>query len=296
MNVHPAKTEVRFQDVQKVRSLILSAIRSGIHGQSQQTSTHVAQATLASFKPNIVPMQQARMPLATSHRPTYSQPPQTSFSTPQPAYFQEIEDNYERPIESQIQDGPLGQARTQLHKTYIISETPSGIVIVDQHAAHERLVYEALKMAREKSGVPRQMLLIPEVVELSEESCEQLLAIKNDLASCGLLIEPLGHKSVTVREVPAALGEVNVQRLLQDLSDELQELGGALSLQDRMDAVCSSMACHGSIRAGRRMQIDEMNSLLRQMESTAYSAQCNHGRPTYVELKLSDIERLFGRK
>lgn len=299
MNVHPAKTEVRFQDVQKVRSLILSAIRSGIHGQSQQAATHVAQATLASFRPNVVPMQQTRMPLGVAHRPSYSPATQTHQSIARPTYpidLREAEQTYEASYEPQIQDGPLGQARAQLHNTYIISETSSGIVIIDQHAAHERLVYESLKAAREKSGVPRQMLLIPEVIEMSEESCTQLLAIKNDLASCGLVIEPLGHKAITVREVPAAIGEVNVQRLLQDLADELQELGGALSLQDRMDAVCSSMACHGSIRAGRRMQIDEMNALLRQMESTAYSAQCNHGRPTYVELKLSDVERLFGRK
>lgn len=294
MNVHPAKTEVRFQDVQKVRSLILSTIRNGIHAQSQQASSHVAQATITAFRPNVIPLHQTQLPLSTRHTSTYTRPP-VSATAPQYS-LKEEEQAYEVSPEPQVQDGPLGQARAQLHNTYIISETSAGIVITDQHAAHERLVYESLKASRAKTGVPRQILLIPEVVEMSEESCTQLLSIREDLAACGLLIEPLGNKSLTVREVPAVVGEVNVQTLLQDLADELQELGGALSLQDRLDAVCSSMACHGSVRAGRRMQVEEMNALLRQMESTAYSAQCNHGRPTYVELKLSDVERLFGRR
>ncbi|MEB3701690.1 DNA mismatch repair protein MutL [Candidatus Bealeia paramacronuclearis] len=299
MNVHPAKTEVRFQDVQKVRSLMISAIRHGIHGESQRASSHTAQVAIAALRPPMLPLNQGKLHLAASHRPAFTPPSQSlvaPFEVPVYSHLSENESTYEETPTPQIQYGPLGQARAQLHSTYIISETPSGIVIVDQHAAHERLVYESLKAARMTQNVPRQMLLIPEVVELKEADCARLLTLKNDLGACGLGIEALGDQSLLVREIPAALGEINPKSLLQDLADELSELGEALSLQDRLDAVCSSMACHGSVRAGRRMQIEEMNALLRQMESTAYSAQCNHGRPTYVELKLSDVEKLFGRK
>jgi DNA mismatch repair protein MutL len=191
---------------------------------------------------------------------------------------------------------PLGAARGQVHGTYIVAQTEDGIVIVDQHAAHERLVYERIKDALVEGGVKRQLLLIPEVVELDEPSAERLAQRSDELAELGLCLEPFGQGCVVVREVPALLGQTDVQGLVRDLADELAELDEALGLRERLDAVCSTMACHGSVRAGRAMNLDEMNALLRQMEATPKSGQCNHGRPTYVELKLADIERLFGRR
>ena len=191
---------------------------------------------------------------------------------------------------------PLGAARAQVHNTYIVAQTADGIVIVDQHAAHERLVYERVKQALVDGGVKRQGLLIPEVVELDEPSAARLVARAPELADLGLILEPFGDGCVVVREFPALLGKTNIQGLIRDLADELAELGDTLSLRERLDAVCSTMACHGSVRAGRSLNQDEMNALLRQMEATPHSGQCNHGRPTYVELKLSDIERLFGRR
>ena len=183
-----------------------------------------------------------------------------------------------------------------MHETYIVAQTGDGIVIVDQHAAHERLVYERMKEALEARGVSRQALLIPEVVELDEIAAERLAGRAAELAELGLALEAFGTGAVVVREVPAMLGNVDVKGLVQDLADELAELGEAMSLTERLADVCSTMACHGSVRAGRRLTVDEMNALLRQMEATPHSGQCNHGRPTYVELKLSDIEKLFGRR
>ena len=191
---------------------------------------------------------------------------------------------------------PLGAARGQVHGTYIISQTRDGLVIVDQHAAHERLVYERMKSALEQTGVARQGLLIPEVVELSEGGPEHLLARADDLAKLGLIIEPFGPGAVVVREVPALLGEIDIQGLIRDLADDLEEIGEAFGLQESLFHVCATLACHGSVRAGRNLTVPEMNALLRDMETTARSGQCNHGRPTYVELRLADIERLFGRR
>lgn len=191
---------------------------------------------------------------------------------------------------------PLGAARAQLHNTYIVAQTREGIVIVDQHAAHERLVYERMKSALLDGGVKRQALLIPELVELDEPSANRLLGRAAELAELGLLVEGFGPGCVLVREVPALLGQSDVKGLVADLAEELAELGDALSLKERLEAVCGTMACHGSVRAGRALGIEEMNALLRQMEATPHSGQCNHGRPTYVELKLADIERLFGRR
>ena len=195
-----------------------------------------------------------------------------------------------------IEDYPLGMARAQLHETYIVAQTGDGIVIVDQHAAHERLVYEEMKQKMAGQGVPRQTLLIPDVVELGETDTARILARHEELAEMGLVIEPFGQGTICVRETPALLGEVNVQGLLRDLADDLAEYDEALSLKERFEHVCGTMACHGSVRAGRRLNAAEMNALLRQMEATPHSGQCNHGRPTYVELKLADIERLFGRR
>ncbi len=190
----------------------------------------------------------------------------------------------------------MGAARAQVHGTYVVAQTDDGIVVVDQHAAHERLVYERMKRQLAQSGVARQILLIPEVVELDEPAAERLGARAGELTELGLVIEPFGPGAVVVREVPALLGEANVQGLLRDLADELAELGEALALRERLEAVCATMACHGSVRAGRRLNLEEMNALLREMEATPHSGQCNHGRPTYVELKLADIEKLFGRR
>jgi len=193
-------------------------------------------------------------------------------------------------------DYPLGVARAQVHETYIVAQTGDGLVIVDQHAAHERLVYERMKAMLADSGIARQMLLLPEVVELEEAAAERLIARAEELAELGLVLENFGDGAVVVREVPALLGETDVQGLIKDLADELSDLGEALALQDKLADVCGTMACHGSIRAGRRLGGQEMNALLREMEHTPHAGQCNHGRPTYVSLKLSDIEKLFGRR
>jgi DNA mismatch repair protein MutL len=200
-------------------------------------------------------------------------------------------------------DFPLGAARAQVHETYIVAQTRDGMVIVDQHAAHERLVYERMKKEMEAGGVARQTLLLPEVVDLDPSEAERVCARADELAALGLVIEPFGPGAVLVRETPALLGETNAAGLIRDIADDLAENGQALALKERLEEVCSTMACHGSVRAGRRLNgaemnalLPEMDSLLRQMEATPHSGQCNHGRPTYVELRLADIERLFGRR
>jgi DNA mismatch repair protein MutL len=189
---------------------------------------------------------------------------------------------------------PLGAARAQLHGCYIVSQTSDGVVLVDMHAAHERLVYEKLKAQRAEHGVPAQALLIPEIVELGD-GAEQVLAVAEDLSALGLVVEPFGPGAVAVRETPAILGAVNADKLMRDILDELDDQGDSTVLGGKIDAVLSRMACHGSIRSGREMRPDEMNALLREMEATPLSGQCNHGRPTYVTLGLGDIEKLFGR-
>jgi DNA mismatch repair protein MutL len=183
-----------------------------------------------------------------------------------------------------------------VHNTYVVAETEDGLVIVDQHAAHERLVYEKMKVALAAGGAPRQMLLTPEIVELDAASAERILQHADDLAKLGLVVEDFGHGALAVRETPALLGDADVQGLIRDLADEIAEHGQAFSLKEKLDEICGTMACHGSVRAGRRLSAEEMNALLRDMEATPHSGQCNHGRPTYVELKLADIERLFGRR
>jgi len=195
-----------------------------------------------------------------------------------------------------ITDFPLGVARGQLHETYIIAQTQDGIVIVDQHAAHERLVLERMQRHLKAGKTPGQLLLLPEVVEMDEDAVAALLARAGELAELGLAIEPFGPGAVVVRETPALLGETDVAGLLRDLADDISEWGSTHSLKERLEEVCASMACHGSVRAGRTLSNEEMNALLREMETTPHSGQCNHGRPTYIELKLADIERLFGRR
>jgi DNA mismatch repair protein MutL len=195
-----------------------------------------------------------------------------------------------------LMDRPLGAARAQLHETYIVAQTRASVVIVDQHAAHERLVYERLKAAVDNGGVARQLLLIPEIVELGSEEATALVDAADEFATLGLVIEPFGPGAVMVREVPGLLGNVDIKGLVRDLASALASEVLDNPLRGRLDAMCSRIACHGSVRAGRRLSAEEMNALLREMESTPHSGQCNHGRPTYVELKLSDIERLFGRR
>jgi DNA mismatch repair protein MutL len=195
-----------------------------------------------------------------------------------------------------LSERPLGAARAQLHENYIVAQTRDGLVIVDQHAAHERIVYERLKAALAQSGVARQILLIPDIVELDEADVERMLARTEELARYGLAIEPFGPGAIAVRETPALMGEIDAGALIRDLCEHLAEWDATLPLERSLLHVAATMACHGSVRAGRRLKPDEMNALLREMETTPNSGQCNHGRPTYVELKLADIERLFGRR
>jgi DNA mismatch repair protein MutL len=200
------------------------------------------------------------------------------------------------PVAPDLLDRPLGAARAQLHETYIVAQTRTSVVIVDQHAAHERLVYERMKTMLADSGVERQGLLIPAIVDVTDDEAHALIEREAELAELGLVLEAFGIGAVAVREVPALLGDTNVKGLVKDLAAEILNEGQGFSLRDRLEAICSRMACHGSVRAGRRLAPEEMNALLREMEATPYTGQCNHGRPTYVELKLADIERLFGRR
>jgi DNA mismatch repair protein MutL len=305
VNVHPAKAEVRFRDAALVRGLIVSAIRAALAEAGHRASTTVAAGTLGSFT---APSQFAAQ--LSSPAPWRGYTPGPARSSPAlaaqaMAAFAPLSPEIDRPsarVETAPETDnapaahPLGVARAQLHETYVVAQTADGIVIVDQHAAHERLVYERMKAALESGTVARQALLIPEVVELDGPSAERLAARAGELAELGLVIEGFGAGAIVVREVPALLGQSDVRGLIQDLADELAELGDALSLKERLQEVCSTMACHGSVRAGRRLTQPEMDALLRQMEATPHSGQCNHGRPTYVELKLADIERLFGRR
>ncbi|MEM9270597.1 MAG: DNA mismatch repair protein MutL, partial [Pseudomonadota bacterium] len=206
-----------------------------------------------------------------------------------------VEETAEEKPQAYEEAYPLGTARGQVHENYIIAQTSAGIVIVDQHAAHERLVYEELKSQLAKADVPGQGLLIPEVIELSPTDRDLLLTHAEALARLGLVIEAFGGSAIAVQQTPAPLGEVDATAMIHDILDELADSGESAALQTRIDALLSRIACHGSIRSGSRMRAEEMNALLRQMEATPHSGQCNHGRPTYVELKLSDIEKLFGR-
>lgn len=301
VNVHPAKSEVRFREPGLVRGLIVSALRHALAEAGHRASTTVAGATLGAMRPE-APQGQPR--IYQMDRPSFAAK-QTAYQAQAPGFADmqstysgrvvEVEDGAQETDATHRQALPLGAARGQVHENYIIAQTEDGIVIVDQHAAHERLVYEKLKAQMAQNGVPAQALLIPDVVEMSESDSARLLDIADDLTRMGLTVEPFGHGAVVVRETPAILGEVNADALLRDILDELDDQGEARAVQERIDAILSRVACHGSIRSGRQMRAEEMNALLREMEATPYSGQCNHGRPTYVELKLSDIERLFGR-
>ena len=311
VNVHPAKAEVRFRDPGIVRGLIVSALRHALAEAGPRASTTVAGATLGAMRPETAPrptyVYQMDRPNPGALRSAYQMqapaPVQHGFAEA-PRDMGLVFDGTDRPsarVEPmgdqvvETTDLPLGAARAQVHENYIIAQTETGIVIVDQHAAHERLVYERLKRQMAETGVAAQALLIPEIVDLSDNDAARLMEIADDLARLGLVIEPFGGGAVAVRETPAILGEVNAKAMLSDILDELDEMGDSQTVKDRIEAILSRVACHGSIRSGRRMQAQEMNALLREMEATPHSGQCNHGRPTYVELRLSDIERLFGR-
>ena len=293
VNVHPAKSEVRFRDPEAARSLIITGLRTALTGAGHRASSTVAGATLAALRPETQGPDQAR--IYQMDRPSGISLSR-AFALQAPSSFAEAPAPYEAQPAAQDTTFPLGAARAQVHENYIIAQTQTGIVIVDQHAAHERLVYERLKRQRDETGITAQALLIPEIIELGADDAARLLAVAEGLAALGLTIEPFGGHAIAVRETPAILGNVSARALVQDVLDELADQGDSPSLLAKMDAILSRMACHGSIRSGRQMRAEEMNALLREMEDTPLSGQCNHGRPTYVELKLSDIERLFGRR
>ena len=299
VNVHPAKSEVRFREPGLVRGLIVSALRHALGEAGHRASTTVAGATLGAMRPETPhqPIYQMDRPSAAVRNVSYqAQAPESFGFAEAPVPSARIDDPVIEPDqEPQQTDHPLGAARGQVHENYIIAQTQDGIVIVDQHAAHERLVYERLKKQMAERGVAAQALLIPEIIELSAGDCAMLLELADDFGRFGLGIESFGNGAIAVRETPAILGEVNAKDLILDLLDEISDWGSSQLIQERIEAILSRMACHGSIRSGRRMRAEEMNALLREMEATPHSGQCNHGRPTYVELKLSDIERLFGR-
>ncbi len=332
VNVHPAKAEVRFRDAGLVRGLIVGALREAISDAGHRASSEGARDMLSSFKPGGVGEQanyaaraasqtadsnRGAIPYPAPHSPHKAQnqnydwglspnrpqadaPEKPGFAEQQQAAFDPISVPSAdiRPVEEESSEClalPLGAARAQLHENYIVAQTDNGLVIVDQHAAHERLVYERMKAQIAANGVAGQMLLIPEIVDMAEEDANRLLDHADSFKQLGLTLESFGTGTIAVRETPALLGEVNCQKLLQELVDEIAEWGSASLVAEKIDHVAATMACHGSVRAGRRLLPQEMNQLLRDMESTPNSGQCNHGRPTYIELKLKDIERLFGR-
>ncbi len=310
VNVHPAKAEVRFQDNAAVRSLVINAVRHALEAAGHRASVFGGQATLETL---------ARTPQQSATAAPWPPPAGGTYSGDQanaaPATYmtRALAEAVQAPFAAMMTPSadarpaapppaqetlsrPLGAARAQIHETYIVAQTHDSVVIVDQHAAHERLVYERMKAALAGGGVARQGLLIPEVVTLDEHEVAALEDASAELAELGLVVEAFGPDAVAVRETPALLGQTNIKGLVTDLARDIAADRGRTALKERLEAVCATMACHGSVRAGRRLTADEMNALLRQMEATPYSGQCNHGRPTYVELKLTDIERLFGRR
>ncbi len=299
VNVHPAKAEVRFRESGVVRGLVVSSLKHALAAAGHRGATTTGTGMLGAFRPNIEPTGPIQSVGWTSRRPggvpsataLLENAEMWSARVEQPVVTEGAQDP-----EKEAESFPLGVARAQIHQNYLVAQTDDGLVIVDQHAAHERLVYERLKAERARSGVASQLLLIPEIVELDSGACCRLLDAASDLAELGLVFEPFGGNALCLRETPAILGEVDGRALLADIADALEEGTGQGGLAARIDAVLSRMACHGSVRSGRRMSGPEMNALLREMEATPLSGQCNHGRPTYVELKLTDIERLFGRR
>jgi DNA mismatch repair protein MutL len=302
-NVHPAKTEVRFRNAGLVRALIVHALKDGLAREGKRTAANSDGAVLASFRPAFTPRANwdwrrspsypvGPLPSSGSAATAFAEPGQAAFDVGTPT----ADVRFDHAPSADLLDRPLGAARTQIHETYIVSQTRDGLIVVDQHAAHERIVYEKLKASLARNGVQRQILLIPEIVELDEATVEKLIDRAEELATFGLAIESFGPGAVAVRETPSLLGKANAASLLRDLAEHMAEWDEALPLERRLMHVAATMACHGSVRAGRILKPEEMNALLREMEDTPNSGQCNHGRPTYVELKLTDIEKLFGRR
>jgi DNA mismatch repair protein MutL len=323
VNVHPAKAEVRFRDSGLVRAMLVGALREALARDSRRTALSGGAATVSAFRPNVPrpngwdwrnsPPRPAMTMQGTTARAdapagpaqaaqaTYDHAAPVGFESGAQAAFDVGAPSADARVvaveaEPDLIDRPLGAARAQVHETYIVTQTRDGVVIVDQHAAHERLVYERMKAALEISGVARQILLIPDIVELDETDVARVIERADELARFGLAVEAFGPGAVAVRETPALLGEIDSAALVRDLAEHMAEWDEALPLERRLMHVAATMACHGSVRAGRRLKPEEMNALLRDMEATPNSGQCNHGRPTYVELKLADIERLFGRR
>ena len=324
VNVHPAKTEVRFRDAGHVRGLIVSSVKHAMHAHGQKTATTVSGAALGAIQTASHDAGPAlpwgRTPQRSSFGSSYNAAPSTPnrFAAQDSSYGNAAlkEDVYsaympadnigpepsaraeiaEQPSEEQI-SYPLGAARAQIHENYIVAQTQTGFVLVDQHAAHERLVYEKFKTQVGEHGIEKQGLLTPEIIECDDSLAASLLEHKDTLATLGIEIDAFGADAIAVHSLPALLGsKVDIQKLIMDIADEISETGAVEGLEKKINDVLSTMACHGSVRSGRRMNVAEMNALLRQMEDTPNSGQCNHGRPTWVELKLSDIEKLFGRR
>ncbi len=298
VNVHPAKTEVRFRDAGVIRGLLVGALRHALaeagHRAATTTSAYaLGKMTPQGEAPSFASVARANPFARDFQSPAFADRPREFEGTDAPAAREGVS---AATPEIPDTDYPLGAARAQLHNTYIVTQTNDGLVIVDQHAAHERLVYEKMKARLSEGRVPAQGVLIPEIVELTADEISRLAPRFDEFAELGLTMERFGEDAVMVRETPALLGEVDVKALVRSLADDLAAIGESLTLKEKLEEVCSSMACHGSVRAGRRLNGEEMNALLRQMEATPHSGQCNHGRPTYVELKLADIERLFGRR
>ena len=288
VNVHPAKAEVRFRDPGIVRGLIVSGLRQSMAQAGHRTATTLADVALGKFEAQTKSRVYQMDRVGNSFGYAASRENETIFDV-QPSARTETE------YQTETQNTPLGAARAQLHENYIISQTDQGLIIVDAHAAHERLLYEKLKAQLNNSRVLSQALLIPEVITLPEDEILLLLEQSDVLSKLGLTVEAFGQGAVSVQTIPAILGQINVKKLVFDIVDELSDGGTIQSLNSKMETILSRVACHGSVRTGRRMQADEMNALLREMESTPYSGQCNHGRPTYVSLSMTDIAKLFGR-
>jgi len=304
VNVHPTKAEVRFRDPGRVRGLLIGALGQALAAAGHRASAQGGTLTVESFERHEAPSPSWNPAPAAAFGggPTHARRGDLGFAEAMQAPFAPMADpsadaaTSAAPLREDLLERPLGAARAQVHENYIVAQTRDGLVIVDQHAAHERLVYERLKKMLANGGVATQGLLIPAIVNLDEDDATLLAEKANELAELGLVLEGFGPGAVAVRETPALLGDADVDGLVKDLAAELRAEGQARALKDRLEAIASRMACHGSVRSGRRLTAEEMNALLRQMEATPYSGQCNHGRPTYVSLKLSDIERLFGRR
>ena len=311
VNVHPAKTEVRFQEPGLVRGLIIGALKKTLAEAGYRSSSTVSNAALGILNKSISTVAPTGAGDRSQSHKINNLAQNRHFSST--AARDENKNGYldlsSAPMARtddpthQLSDAlnemasfPLGAAQAQLHKNYIVAQTNEGLVIVDQHAAHERLVYEQMKTHLKDGEIKRQLLLIPEVVDLEDTKLQRILEHKDGFARLGLILEEFGEGAILVREVPSILGDINVKNLVIDIADELEELGSSTALEDKLGHICGTIACHSSVRSGRRLKIEEMNALLREMEETPHSGQCNHGRPTYVELKLSDIEKLFGRR